>query len=92
MDSEAQIKNKNLEIMRIDLAKLKKVEQEYRTSDVLGGIAVNTLQQMIDIVMAADGNVADYLSSPSYVTAWSTLKNLGVIVDDTEKPVTQLNS
>ena len=79
--------------MKLNLAKLKKVEQEYRTSDVMGGIAVNTLQQMVDIVMGADGNVADYIHSPSYKMAFDTLRDLGII-ELVNKPedVKQLNS
>jgi uncharacterized protein YutE (UPF0331/DUF86 family) len=77
--------------MKIDFKKLKTVEKEYRYEY---SVCSNTLQTMIDIVLANTGaDSAGVNTSHSYLLAVQTLKQLGVITEDTQTPEKQhLNS
>jgi len=72
--------------MKIDFKKLQKVEKEYHYDNP---VCQNTLQTMVDLVLSNPG-VGESLS---YVLAVKTLTDLGILVEDVEKPkVQQLNS
>jgi uncharacterized protein YutE (UPF0331/DUF86 family) len=76
--------------MKIDFKKLKRIEQGCPNSPV----CQNTLQTMIDIVLRnVSDEVAGVNTSQSYLLAFKTLVELGIIVEDDKKSeVQQLNS
>lgn len=86
--------------MKIDFQKLKEIEGQFCSSQMLPGniqitaeLSLFTLQRMMKIVL--EYNESSYSHAPSNVRlAFETLKSLGIIVEEAgiTLPVQQLNS
>lgn len=82
--------------MILDLEKIKKIEQKYRITDELGGIALGAFKNMVNIVMSDESN-SPGTHSFAYLTAYSTLTRMDVLIETPEdheknKNLQQLNS
>ena len=74
--------------MKIDLKQIAKLEKQYRFDNP---VALNTLQSMVEIVLHY--NEASYELAPNNVKlALTTLKELGVISEQSTPATKQLNS
>jgi hypothetical protein len=79
--------------MKIDFKQLAKLEKQYKMND--NHVTLNTLQSMVDQVMAYNPNdTGSFLSREGNITlAIETLKELGVLKDEpAAQKVIQLNS
>ena len=75
--------------MKIDFKQLAKIEKQYQLSD--NPISLNTLQSMVDQVIAYNTN--SILSKEGNIAlSVETLKDLGILMNDNQKDVQMLKS
>jgi len=73
--------------MKINFSNLKKIEKQLSSAG--NSVSINVMQKMLKVVL--EERIIGEGSTLGYLLAVNTLKDMGILEDDT-KPVQQLNS